>query len=58
MVGAVGGWLERLADLPAAKATGAYPNALCRAVNNCADTLKIGVKCPFRLVIGVTYVMA
>ena len=50
--------LESLRDLAAAKATGADTDALRRSVDHRADTLEVGVEGSFRLVIGVTDVMA
>jgi hypothetical protein len=50
--------LESLRDLAASKATGADTDALRRSVDHCADTLEVGVEGSFRLVIGVTDVMA
>ena len=49
--------LEGLFDFPAAEATGANPDALCRSVDHGADTLQVGVERPFRLIIGVTDVV-
>lgn len=59
MVGAVTGRrLEGFCDLAATKATGANTDALCRSVDHRADTLEVGIKGSFRLIVGVTDVMA
>jgi hypothetical protein len=50
--------LESFFDFSAAEATGANPDAPCRSVNHGADTLQVGVERPFRLIVGVTDIMA
>lgn len=50
--------LESLRDLAASKATGANTNALRRSVDHRADTLEVGIEGSFRLIVGVTDVMA
>ena len=58
MVGAVTvGELEGFRDLTATKATGANTDALRRSVDHRADTLEVGIKGSFRLIVGVTDVM-
>lgn len=54
MVGA----LEGLLDFPATEATRADADAFGRTSNHCADTLQVGVECPFGLIVGMTDVMA
>ena len=49
---------ESLPDLPAPEATRADADALGRSVDDGANALKVRIECPFRLVIGVTNVMA
>ena len=50
--------LERLADLAAPQATGADTDAPGRSVDHRADALEVGIEGAFRLVIGMTDVMA
>ena len=52
------GPLEGLLHFPAAEATGADADTPSRTVNHGSDALKIGVECPFSLIVGVTDVMA
>lgn len=49
--------LESLRDLAAAKAAGANTDAFRRSVDHRADTLEVGIKGSFRLIVGVTDVM-
>ena len=59
MVGAVGGRRsERFPDLAAPQATGADPDAPGRTIDHRADTLEVGIEGSFRLIVGVTDVMA
>jgi hypothetical protein len=52
------GALNSLLDLPAAEATSANTDTLGRTIDHRAHALEIGVERPFRLVVGVTDVMA
>ena len=58
MVGAVKEGSERFGDFPAAEAPGADPNPLRRAVHDRSHALKIRIERTFRLIVGVTDVMA
>ena len=59
MVGAVSeSRLESLRDLAAAKTTCANADVLRRTVDHRADTLEVGIEGSFRLIVGVTDVMA
>jgi hypothetical protein len=50
--------LDGFPDSSASQAAGTDPDALGRAIDEGADSLKIGVKRPLRLIIGMTDVMA
>jgi hypothetical protein len=52
------GALEGFLDLAAAETACADTDAFRRTVDHCTDTLKVGVECPFGLVVGVTDVVA